>query len=51
MTGLQLGKVEAMWVLRNFLTNIDTGSRATLGVLLREGAERVWAFPNKIISS
>ena len=27
-------------------TNIDTVSRATLGRLLRDGAERVWAFPS-----
>ena len=26
-------------------TNIGTVSRATLGRLLRDGAERVWAFP------
>ena len=26
--------------------NIDTVSRATLGRLLRDGAERVWAFPS-----
>ena len=27
-------------------TNIGTVSRATLGRLLRDGAERVWAFPS-----
>ena len=27
-------------------TNIATVSRATLGRLLRDGAERVWAFPS-----
>ena len=30
-------------------TNIGTVSRATLGRLLRDGAERVWAFPSATI--
>ena len=32
-------------------TNIGTVSRATLGRLLRDGAERVWAFPSATMSS
>ena len=32
-------------------TNIDTVSRATLGRLLRDGAERVWAFPSATMPS
>ena len=31
--------------------NIGTVSRATLGRLLRDGAERVWAFPSATMSS
>ena len=31
--------------------NIDTVSRATLGRLLRDGAERVWAFPSATMPS
>ena len=27
-------------------TNIGTVSKAPLGKLLRDGAERIWAFPN-----
>ena len=27
-------------------TNIETISKATLGTLLRDGMERIWAFPN-----
>ena len=27
-------------------TNTETVSKATLGKLLRDGVERVWAFPN-----
>ena len=32
-------------------TNIGTVSRATLGRLLRDGAERVWAFPSATMPS
>ena len=32
-------------------TNIDTVSRTTMGRLLRDGAERVWAFPSATMSS
>ena len=32
-------------------TNIDTVSRATLGRLLRDGTERVWAFPSATMPS
>ena len=32
-------------------TNIGTVSRATLGRLLRDGAERVWAFPSAAMPS
>ena len=32
-------------------TNIGTVSRATLGRLLRDGAERVWAFPSTSMPS
>ena len=31
--------------------NIDTVSKATLGRLLRDGAERVWAFPSATMPS
>ena len=88
-SGLQLGRAEVLWGLRNFLstdkpehhsidrlkergvekgsgrhstlqgrersvfnqTNIGTVSRATLGRLLRDGAERVWAFPSATMPS
>ena len=86
---VQLGRVEVLWGLRNFLNidrpkhhitdylkergmekgsgrhsnlrgrerpvliqaNIDTVSRATLGRLLRDKAERVWVFPSTTMSS
>ena len=34
-----------------YQTNIGTVSRATLGRLLRDGAERVWAFPSATMPS
>ena len=36
---------------RKFQANIGTVSRATLGRLLRDGAERVWAFPSAAMLS
>ena len=32
-------------------TNIGTVSKATLGKLLRDGVERIWAFPSEEIPS
>ena len=32
-------------------TNIGTVSRATLGKLLRDGVESIWAFPSVLIPS
>ena len=34
-----------------YQTNIGTVSRATFGRLLRDGAERVWAFPSATMPS
>ena len=87
--GLQLGRAEVLWGLRNFLNtdkpehhsidrlkergvekgsgwhstlqgrelsvfnqaNFGTVSRATSGRLLRDGAERIWAFPSIMMPS